>query len=472
MYNDYPEVTKEEMLDLLDTEMFKQAYEERVFMGVCDRKTRLFYPDHFYGITQIDTPLPMAHMLAEEYMSRPYEDVDWARLTNFYDLNDMNMIAYLLYTKLVWKTPAEFTLLKDRFVIDGRIAVEVKDENYKWLDKLYEWQRKIEEEAILYFADNLPVWNEDTGDGDDYYCMEGMIEWNRITSSCIYLGKEFFPKINYLSSSAFRDNIKLIAKKRGGTKAAEIIRKFQEDWPDIVHWGCFGIHTISDKEVKYFQKSLFEGFNRELRKWESDIHVNIQPPQPIISPNNEQTQSQTGNSVYEHCTFNTTNNYYGAQSSAPDNAEDVSPSDDFSSNCSDCQSESRNQRGPRTQYLFSDARGNEDTQRAATEAERVRKYIADHKMGQYQLDSKTSSKLNLMVACFWYRWYELDMVDEEPQGAAIYRFFTNQCGLECSVMPKAFATVICKIINSGKKDPEIYDNLYSYFPELNKNNRN
>ena len=64
------------------------------------------------------------------------------------------------------------------------------------------------------------------------------------------------------------------------------------------------------------------------------------------------------------------------------------------------------------------------------------------------------------------------MVDEDPQGAAIYRFFTNQCGLECSVMPKAFATAICKIINSGKKDPEIYDNLYSYFPELNKNNRN
>ena len=153
-------------------------------------------------------------------------------------------------------------------------------------------------------------------------------------------------------------------------------------------------------------------------------------------------------------------------------ASDNRPKNDFSSNCSDCQSESRNKRGPRTQYLFSDARSNEDTNRAATEAERVRKYIADHKMGQYQLDSKTSSKLNLMVACFWYRWYELDMVDEEPQGAAIYRFFTNQCGLECSVMPKAFATVICKIINAGKKDPEIYDNLYSYFPELNKNNRN
>ena len=130
------------------------------------------------------------------------------------------------------------------------------------------------------------------------------------------------------------------------------------------------------------------------------------------------------------------------------------------------------QRGPKTQFLFADTRGNEDAQRAHQEIMRVKKYVAEHKMGQYQLDSKATSKLNLMVACFWYRWNELDWVADEPQGAAIYRFFTTQCGLECGVLPKAFATKIVEIINSGKKDPEIYDNLYSYFPELNKNNRN
>lgn len=136
------------------------------------------------------------------------------------------------------------------------------------------------------------------------------------------------------------------------------------------------------------------------------------------------------------------------------------------------ESNSGNPRGPKMQFLFADLRGNEDAQRAQSEIERVKKYVADHKMGQYQLDSKATSKLNLMVACFWYRWNELDWVSDEPQGAAIYRFFTTQCGLECGVLPKAFATKIVEIINSGKKDPEIYDNLYSYFPELNKNNRN
>lgn len=130
------------------------------------------------------------------------------------------------------------------------------------------------------------------------------------------------------------------------------------------------------------------------------------------------------------------------------------------------------QRGRKTQFLFADIRGNEDTYRAQLEIERVRKYVAEHRMGQYQLDSKATSKLNLMVACFWYRWNELEWVGDEPQGAAIYRFFTTQCGLECGVLPKAFSTKIVEIINSGKKDPEIYDNLYSYFPELNKNNKN
>ena len=123
------------------------------------------------------------------------------------------------------------------------------------------------------------------------------------------------------------------------------------------------------------------------------------------------------------------------------------------------------QRGPKTQYLFADVRGNEDTSRTKTEAEHVRKFVADHHMGNMQLDSKSTNRLNLLVACFWYRWNERKWVSQEPQGAAIYRFFTEQCGLECAVLPKAFSTKICNIINAGKKDYQIYDDLDSYFRE-------
>lgn len=122
-------------------------------------------------------------------------------------------------------------------------------------------------------------------------------------------------------------------------------------------------------------------------------------------------------------------------------------------------------RGPKTQYLFADLRGNEDTFRSKTEAERVRKFVADHRMGNMQLDCKSKNRLNLLVACFWYRWNERKWVGDEPQGAAIYRFFTEQCGLECAVLPKAFSTKICNIINKGKKDHQIYDDLDFCFHE-------
>lgn len=120
-------------------------------------------------------------------------------------------------------------------------------------------------------------------------------------------------------------------------------------------------------------------------------------------------------------------------------------------------------RGPKTQYLFADVRGNEDTFRSKTEAERVRKFVADHRMGNMQLDSQSTNRLNLMVACFWYRWNERGWVSQVPQGAAIYRFFTEQCELECAVRQKAFSSKICNIINAGKKDYQIYDDLDSYF---------
>jgi len=38
------------------------------------------------------------------------------------------------------------------------------------------------------------------------------------------------------------------------------------------------------------------------------------------------------------------------------------------------------------------------------------------------------------------------------------------------VLPRAFTSKICELINAGKKDPEIYDNLRAYFPELNTQN--
>ncbi len=163
---------------------------------------------------------------------------------------------------------------------------------------------------------------------------------------------------------------------------------------------------------------------------------------------------------HDTTTIGTQNNYCAPPSSQVDPDECSSSEDD-----SPEPEQPSAQRGPRLQYLFSDEYGRENVKRSQEEAERVADYIADHHMGQMRLDSKRTNKLNLMVACFWYRWDEQKWVNSIPQGAAIYRFFTDYCKLPCDVQPRAFMNVICALINEGKKDPEIYDNLCEYFPQ-------
>ena len=122
-------------------------------------------------------------------------------------------------------------------------------------------------------------------------------------------------------------------------------------------------------------------------------------------------------------------------------------------------------RGRRIQYLFMDEYGLEDTDRTRQEAARVKQYVADHHWGQMRLDSKSTNRLNLMVACFWYYWHDRNWVPDIPQGAAIYRFVTEQCNLPCDVHPRAFMSAITRLINDHRKDPETYANLRTYFPQ-------
>ena len=121
------------------------------------------------------------------------------------------------------------------------------------------------------------------------------------------------------------------------------------------------------------------------------------------------------------------------------------------------------QRGPKVQSLFGDVNRNEDTERTHQEAERVKRYIADHHMGNMHLDSSQDNQLSRLVACFYYEWRERGWVSSQPQGAAIHRFLTEQCQLPCDVTPRAYARVIADLIKGNHKDYNISDNLRSYF---------
>lgn len=120
-------------------------------------------------------------------------------------------------------------------------------------------------------------------------------------------------------------------------------------------------------------------------------------------------------------------------------------------------------RGPKLQYLFADENRNENVERTSQEAARVKRYIADHRMGNMRLDSTRSNQLNRLVACFYYEWRNRGWVSQEPRGAAIHRFLTEQCQLPCDVTPKAYARAIVELIKGNRKDYNIEDNLRSYF---------
>ena len=161
----------------------------------------------------------------------------------------------------------------------------------------------------------------------------------------------------------------------------------------------------------------------------------------------------------------------GAENVSISNAKNIQapepPSSSAATNKPECSEapQSPVPRGRRIQYLFMDEYDHEDTKRTKQEAARVKQYVADHHWGQMRLDSKSTNRLNLMVACFWYYWHDRNWVPDIPQGAAIYRFVTEQCNLPCEVHPRAFMSAITRLINDHRKDPETYANLRTYFPQ-------
>ena len=343
------------------------------------------------------------HLYAERLLQKDYRKVDWANECPLPDL--ISVYAETWMRPLVWQDTCKY----QNMVIDGRVAEEEYYYNYNRYIEISEIVNYIYEQVILAYADEPIDYDEDQM---EVKIPKGIHEWrplmwnvkgnlNNILEGIVQ-DKDTADDTFY-NCAIFRYNLNIIAKHRGGEKATQLLKMLQDEWPKIKLWKI-GFDKMDEKDIAEFEEQLFHGFDDLLEQWDAET-----PKAPASAP--------------------------------------AKP------------------RGPKTQYLFADVRGNEDTSRTKTEAERVRKFVADHHMGNMQLDSKATNRLNLLVACFWYRWNERKWVSQEPQGAAIYRFFTEQCGLKCAVLQKAFSTKICNIINAGKKDYQIYDDLDSYFRE-------
>lgn len=122
-------------------------------------------------------------------------------------------------------------------------------------------------------------------------------------------------------------------------------------------------------------------------------------------------------------------------------AEDITPSE-ASSFTSDCQSDSRTQRGRKTQRLFVDA------VTAEQEKDRLLNFLHLHNLGSREFDSSEDSSVNQIAVCFYRQWAKRNLLDEKAGTTAYVRFLKYDCHLPISVLEKALGNVLSRMLNS------------------------
>ena len=148
--------------------------------------------------------------------------------------------------------------------------------------------------------------------------------------------------------------------------------------------------------------------------------------------------------VYQGCTFNDSHDtYYGTTPNERITSERVK--DDS-----------------RTKKLFCNEFGDEDTQRTDEEKQRVKQYIADHNLGNRQLDSARDNPLNRMAVCFCAKWQSLHYIGQPVSATALLRFLSDDCEIELATEPKPIANVLAKMLKADKDRDTFYD-VCEYF---------
>lgn len=116
----------------------------------------------------------------------------------------------------------------------------------------------------------------------------------------------------------------------------------------------------------------------------------------------------------------------------------------------------------RVKKLFCNAYGDEDIQRTEEEKQRVKRYIADHNLGNRQLDSARDNPLNRMAVCFCAKWQSLRHIGQPVSATALLRFLSDDCGIELATEPKPIANVLAKMLKADKDKDTFYD-VCEYF---------
>lgn len=115
----------------------------------------------------------------------------------------------------------------------------------------------------------------------------------------------------------------------------------------------------------------------------------------------------------------------------------------------------------RTKKLFM-TDGVEDMQRTEEERNRFRNYLAEHHLGQRQLDCSRDNPINKAIVCFCAKWKRLKYIDSKPSPAAVLRFLTETCGISCAADTEALSSLLGRMLKA-EYDKDIFYDVEEYF---------
>lgn len=134
-------------------------------------------------------------------------------------------------------------------------------------------------------------------------------------------------------------------------------------------------------------------------------------------------------------------------------AEDVT----FPSSSVSPESYSGNSRGRKIQRLFV------DEQTAEQEKTRLLNFLHLHNLGSREFDSSEDSSVNQIAVCFYRQWAKRNLLDEKAGSTAYVRFLKNECELPISVLEKALANVLSRMIFGDDRYPNWSGEISAYF---------
>jgi len=99
-------------------------------------------------------------------------------------------------------------------------------------------------------------------------------------------------------------------------------------------------------------------------------------------------------------------------------------------------------------FVVKGTNNEEDIAIKRREAERIKEYVKAHHMSGRKLTARKDDSLNEIIVAFIKRWQNNNLIGAHLPGAAVFRFLTEDVGLESEVTAESYASKITNFVTN------------------------